>query len=358
MSQYLLTGATGFVGGHLAEACTARGWAVRALVRPTSDAAFLHRLGVQVVRGDLTDPAALVEAVRGVESVIHCAAKVGDWGPIEGYRAVNVAGLRNLLEACLTERLQRFIHLSSLGVYEARHHHGTDESVPPSSTHTDGYARTKTEAEQLALRYQRECGVPVVVLRPGFVYGPRDRAVLPRLLDKLRQRRVRYLSGGERALNTIYIDNLLDAVFAALERPEAIGQVYNLTDGEAVSKRRFIEALADGVGLPRPSGMSAPLWLVRWLAGWAESRARRLQSPRPPRLTQAMVKFLGLNLDFSIDKARRELGYAPRVSFDEAMRQTTNWYRRQAAEVAASGAPVAAAAAASNPEESWLPTPS
>src|SRR5688500_13741473 len=109
MASILITGATGFVGGHLAEACAARGFQVRALVRPTSDTAALQRHGVTLVPGDLTDPAAVAEAVRGVEFVAHCAAKVGDWGPVEDYRAVNVAGLRTLLDACRAEpSLKRF----------------------------------------------------------------------------------------------------------------------------------------------------------------------------------------------------------------------------------------------------------
>src|SRR3712207_170343 len=99
-STYLITGATGFVGGHLAEACAGRGLPARALARAESDTGLLDRLGIPVVRGDVTDPAALRTALEGVEVVIHCAAKVGDWGPVEDYRAVNVEGLRNLLEAC------------------------------------------------------------------------------------------------------------------------------------------------------------------------------------------------------------------------------------------------------------------
>jgi nucleoside-diphosphate-sugar epimerase len=171
----------------------------------------------------------------------------------------------------------------------------------------------------------------VVVLRPGFIYGPRDRTVLPNLIDKLRKRQVRYLGGGRRAMNTIYVGNLVDAALLAAEKPEAVGQVYNLTDGEAVSKRRFVEATADGVGVPRPPRLGLPLWAARAAAAWLEGRARRRGDKEPPRLTQGRLKFLGLNLDFSIEKAKRELGYRPRVSFDEGMRETTEWYKRHAA---------------------------
>jgi nucleoside-diphosphate-sugar epimerase len=329
-SDWLITGATGFVGSHLAEACAARGVPVRALARSRSDTAQLEKQHAAIVHGDLTDPAAVREAVRGVEVVLHCAAKVGDWGPVEGYRAVNVEGLRGLLEACRGQPLKRFVHFSSLGVYAARHHHGTDESEPLPRHHVDGYTQSKVEAEELALRYHREHGLPVVVLRPGFVYGPRDRTVLPKLMDNLRLRKVNYIGSGRQALNTIFVGNLVAAAFLAADRPQAVGQIYNLTDGEAVSKRRFIEGIADGVGLPHPNPVHVPLWLARAIAWWKEGRARRRRSPKPPRLTQGRLKFLGLNLDFSIDKARRELGYRPRYSFDEGLKETVAWYRQNA----------------------------
>jgi nucleoside-diphosphate-sugar epimerase len=325
----LITGATGFVGGHLAEACVRRGHTVRGLARPGSDTSVLESCGATVVRGDLTDAGTVRAALQGVTVVFHCAAKVGDWGPVEDYRAVNVEALRGLLEACRGQPLQRFVHFSSLGVYAARHHYGTDETDPLPARHMDGYTQTKVEAEQLALRYQREYAVPVVVLRPGFIYGPRDRTVLPSLIEKLRRWEVLYIGDNRRAMNCIGVGNLVDAALLAMEKPEAIGQVYNLTDGEAVSKRRFIEAVADGVGVPKPFWLGVPLWTSRFTAWWMEGLWRGIGAKSPPPLTQGRLKFLGLNLDFSIEKAKRELGYQPRVSFDEGMRAKTEWYKRQ-----------------------------
>jgi nucleoside-diphosphate-sugar epimerase len=329
MPTCFITGATGFVGGHVVEACAGRGFQVRALARPGSDTALLKRSHATLIAGDLDEKTAIRQAVEGVDYVVHCAAKVGDWGPVEDYRQVNVEGLRHLLDACAGRPLNRFVHLSSLGVYAARHHYGTDETEPLPERHMDGYTQTKVESEKLALDYCRARQVPVVVLRPGFIYGPRDRTVLPRLIENLRNGVVRYLGNGSRALNTIYVGNLVDAVLLALEKPGIEGQVFNLTDGEAVSKRRFIEAVADGVGVPRPAG-KVPLWIARIAAWWMERRARRRGDPQPPRLTQGRLKFLGLNLDFSIAKAKRELGYAPRVSFDEGMRQTVAWIKANA----------------------------
>jgi nucleoside-diphosphate-sugar epimerase len=245
----LITGATGFVGGHLAEACAGRGWNVRALVRGGSDTSLLERHPITLVRGDLTDGAAVRQVLQGVEVVFHCAAKVGDWGPVEEYRAINVEALRGLLDACRAASLRRFVHFSSLGVYAARHHHGTDESEPLPPRHIDGYTQTKVESEQLVLSYHREHKLPAVVLRPGFIYGPRDRTVMPKLLDNMRKGKMRYIGGGKGAMNCIYVGNLVEAALLAVEKPEAVGRIYNLTDGELVSKRRFIESIADGVGV-------------------------------------------------------------------------------------------------------------
>ncbi len=326
-SRYLITGATGFVGGHIAEAFVQRGWPVSAIVRGSSDTALLEKLKVQLHRGELSDPKFVAEALADIDVVVHTAAKVGDWGPVDDYRAVNVEQLRVLLDACKGQALSRFIHVSSLGVYEGRHHYGSDESVPPPHQHADGYTQTKVESEQLALKYYQDFGVPVVVLRPGFVYGPRDRTVLPRIIENLRGHRIRYPGGGQAAMNTIFVRNFVQAVFLALDNPQAVGQVYNLTDGEFVSKRRFIETICDALNLDKPTA-KPPLWLAK-IATWvSEKKARCAWRQAAPNLTFAKLKFIGYNLDFSIEKAKRELGYQPRHDFTEGMAETMAYYKQ------------------------------
>jgi nucleoside-diphosphate-sugar epimerase len=327
--RFLITGATGFIGGHVAEACVERGHGVSAISRNRSDTALLERLGVTLHRGELTDANVVRQAVEGADVVVHCAAKVGDRGPVEDYRAVNVEALRGLLEACRGRPLHRFIHMSSLGVYEARHHHGTDETEPLPATHLDGYTQTKVEAEHLARQYYQQHHVPVVILRPGFVYGARDRAVLPKLVERLKIGRMHFLGGDLRALNTIYVGNLVDAVFLAVDNPNAPGQAYNLTDGEVVTRQRFINAISDGMGLAHPRQI-LPRWLAGVLVRILQRQIRRAGTDGKPFLSHAQLKFLVLNLDFSIEKAKRELGYRPRVPFDEAMRQTMASYRENA----------------------------
>src|SRR5262249_36015014 len=128
-----------------------RGWQVSALVRPQSDTALLEQLGVRLVRGELHDPQTVSGAVAEVDAAVHCAARVGDWGPVAEYRKANVEALRTLLDVCKGQAVERFVHMSSLGVYAARHHHGTTEAEPLPRKHADGYSQSKVEAEQVAL---------------------------------------------------------------------------------------------------------------------------------------------------------------------------------------------------------------
>ena len=325
----LVTGATGLVGSHVAQRARELEFSTRALVRESSDIDLLKQWGVETVTGDMTDRASLKTAVDGVTLIVHCAAKVGDWGPVDDYRAVNVAGLIELLSAAeAANSLKRFIHISSLGVYEGRDHYGTDESEPTNSQGIDGYTLTKVESENLVLEHINDKNLPATILRPGFVYGPRDRIVLPRILQRLKTNSFKFLGTGEKLMNNIFTGNLVDAVFAAIERDSSIGQTYNITDGALVTKREFITTIASLAGYDVPT-KSVPLPVAKFLAKVMEGTWKLLGKKHAPLLSSATIKFLGLNLDFCVDKARRELGYEPRVQFAEAMQQTIDWYREQ-----------------------------
>ncbi len=326
--RYLITGATGFVGGHVVEACVQRGIPWRTIARPASDISRLKALSGEIIPGDLNDPDILEKASEDIEVVVHCAAKVGDWGPVSDYRQTNVDSLEKLISICRKKPVRRFVHLSSLGVYEARHHYQSTEETPMPALHLDGYTQSKVEAERLLAPELHIRQIPIVILRPGFIYGPRDRTVLPTIVKNLQRKVVRYVSGGKYALNTTFVLNLVDAIFLAIEKPIAVGNIYNITDGEFVSKKRFFETVANGLQLPRP-GMGGPLWIAKRITRWVEGYARSRQWAEPPRLTMARLKFLGLNLDFSIEKAKAQLGYRPRYNFEDGMKMTLDWYRDQ-----------------------------
>lgn len=320
----LVTGATGLVGSHVAEYLRSRQIPTRALARDTSDISALCSWDVDIVPGDMNDEESLARATQDVAVVVHCAAKVGDWGAIDEYRRINVEGLRNLLSAAEAQStLRRFVQISSLGVYEARDHFGTDETEPLSLKGIDGYTRSKAEAE-LLVQERIRAGLPGVILRPGFIYGPRDRTVLPRILARMREGSFKFLGSGQQRLNNTYVGNLVEAVRLAIEKDDAVGKVFNITDGALVTKREFASAIARRAGLPLPE-KSVPLPIVKLVARGLEAGYRALGKREAPLPSMATVKFLGLNLDFSIERARGELGYDPPISFEEGMDRTFAW---------------------------------
>lgn len=316
----LVTGATGLVGSHVAEQAVHQNWRVRALVRPNADVSFLRGLNVELVHGDLDRPESLKSACDGVTIVIHCAAKVGDWGRSDEFRRINVTGTRSLLDAALaTKTLKRWVQISSLGVYEGKDHYGTDEATAPCTTGIDGYTLTKVESELLVCEYIRDRQLPAVVLRPGFIYGLRDRTVLPKLTERLRSRKFAFLGSPEKLMNNTWVGNLCEAIWLAIERDDIVGEVFNIRDPRAVTKREFVDTVCDAAGIDRPTKI-VPLPIAKLLAMAMETTWRLLRKKNAPLLNSARIKFLGLNLDYSIDKAVRQLGYAPATDFRDAMR--------------------------------------
>ncbi len=180
-----------------------------------------------------------------------------------------------------------------------------------------------------ARRTVRDPKLPVAVLRPGFIYGERDRTVLPKLLGRLQKGVFAYFGSGDQVLNCIYVKNLVYAIFLAAERPEAIGQVFNLTDGARVSKKQFVGRVAELAGL-KPPRRHIPRWLAYTLAVLLERRARRKKATEPPLINKARYKFLGLNLDYSIDKARNLLGYDPPYTTEQGLEAAlADWKSRE-----------------------------
>ncbi len=287
-----ITGATGLVGSHVTEEALKRGHHVRALVRPSSDTRWLDRWGVEKLAGDLEDAAALRAGVAGADWVFNCAAKVGDWGSLDDFRRLNVDALKLLLEAASDARPDRLVHVSSLGVYEGRDHFGTDETVPAAAASLDAYTRSKTEAEALVLDYHRRRGLSAAIVRPGFIYGERDRTVLPKLLFNLRRGVFAYFGSGQQVLNCIYVKNLVHGIFLAAETPAAVGEVFNLTDGQPVTRTQFVGRVAELAGL-EPPRRHIPRGLAKFLAnlveGIAKARGARipLSSTKPATSSSA-----------------------------------------------------------------------
>ncbi|MBN1977697.1 MAG: NAD-dependent epimerase/dehydratase family protein [Anaerolineae bacterium] len=326
--MYLVTGGSGFLGSYLVEALVARGARVRALVRPASRVDHLQNLGVDLAQGDLEDAQSLLAAAQGVERVYHCAALAADWGAWEAFRAANVAGARNLLEAALAAGVGKFVHVSTTDVYG--HPDSPVDETAPYRLRGWPYGDTKIEGERLVWDYHRERGLPVTVVRPVNVYGPRSTSFVMEIVDLLKSGSMIHLGGGHNPAGLTYATNVVDVILRAGDSEASVGQAYNASDGSGVTWRQYVDRLAEIVGVPSPRVVLP--YRLAYFAGWAMERvygALRVQTR--PLLTRMVVEVFGTDQGFSIEKARRELGYEPQVDFDEGMRRVEAWLRETGA---------------------------
>jgi nucleoside-diphosphate-sugar epimerase len=312
----LVTGATGFIGGALAKRLLNDGEAVRLLVRSADRSKHLEDAGAEIIIGDMTDPASCQSACKGAKAVFHCAGMLGGWGIPEALmRRVNVDGTRNLLQAAAGA--QAFIHTSSCGILgPLKAGEAANESRPHNPINI--YERTKSEAEGLALSYSKR--MRVVVVRPEFVYGPGDLHLLP-LFRTVKAGRFLFFDGGRSTLHPTYIDDAVEGMLLAWKKGSP-GHAFNIAGERPVSVKEFITSMASAMG-KRQNGLSMPAPLAR-LAGRVLDHTWGVFA-KPP-LTEAQVRYLSESRAFDTRKARKVLGYEPKVSLDEGMRRTAAWY--------------------------------
>lgn len=317
-----ITGITGFIGGHLAARLLAKGIHVRGLARRPDDAVWLTELGAEITPGSLLDRASLTRAVTGCDVVLHAAAWTG--GPDlrhEQAWETNVTATDWLLEAAGSAGVARFVYFSSVAVYGLNAAPVVDETAatPPVG---QLYPDSKIAAEAL-VHQARIRGLATTIIRPACTYGPRGGAWTVGPIQQIKQGSLVLLGRDQGLVNTGYIDNMVDGVLLAIERPEAIGETFNVCDGHAVTYREFYLRYAAMLGKHRLP--TVPAWLAR-AAVSAPGKALRRLTGRP--LAGPWSYHFRFNPSrFSIDKARRLLGYEPRVDFDEGMRRTEDWLR-------------------------------
>jgi 2-alkyl-3-oxoalkanoate reductase len=321
----LITGARGQLGSHIAEQLRAAGVPVRALVRPGKDAAFLRGLGVELIEGDLRDPATVRQAVAGAGVVYHCAARVSDWGPWSVFEEEAVTATRNLVDACKTANVGRLLHVSSISVYghpKLGPGDSITEDVPLGQRFWmwDYYPRAKLMAEQIAREFPR-----VNVVRPSWLYGPRDRVTIPRIVPAVLARRVPILGSGDNLLNIIYAGDVAAGAILAANARQALGQAYNLcSEGEA-TQRDLLNAMTDALALPRVT-KRLPYFVAMRFAFLQEAFARLLRRGTPPTITRRAVYLVGRSTRFSIAKAAAQLGWRPHTRIQDGVRRTLEWF--------------------------------
>jgi nucleoside-diphosphate-sugar epimerase len=327
----LITGASGFIGGHLAVRLAGEGWKVRCLARPTSDTSNLEELGVEIVVGDLQSPESLIRAVDGCRVVFHCGAMVSDWATVDEIVGVNVSGTRNLVSAAAASSVERFVHFSTTDVYGYRGPATIDESYR-GSRFSNWYAHTKLEAERVVGRAHHDREMGAIILRPATVYGPGSREVVGELARALRNGSMVLIDGGGAIAGLVYVENLVDAAVLTARHEDAVGHAFNVSDGLGVTWRQFTDDLAHGLGC-RGARWSVPFSVATSLALVLEHGYRLLRRTAGvttrPLLSRQAVHVLGSDQRFSTDAIRSALGWSPRMSYSDGLAATLAWLRSE-----------------------------
>jgi acetylornithine/succinyldiaminopimelate/putrescine aminotransferase/nucleoside-diphosphate-sugar epimerase len=327
----LLTGGTGFIGGHLAQRLVEEGHQVRCLVRASSNTSLLDELGVELAVGDLTSASSLARATEGCRYVLHCGALVSDWATTEEIATINDRGTRNLLEASVAASVERFVHFSTTDVYGYPGGAAVEETHAPARF-ANWYAHTKLAAEAQVRRMEKLHALDAVILRPATVYGPRSTDVVGEIARAMRQGNMLLVDRGRAVAGLCYVDNLMDAAALALRHDAAPGHAFNVSDGLDITWKRFTDDLAEGLGYPEVR-WSIPYWMANGLGFSLEHgyralrRTTRLQTA--PLLSRQAVHVLAKDQDFSNGKARELLGWEPRVDYAAGLEATLTWLRSE-----------------------------
>ncbi|MBP6016475.1 MAG: NAD-dependent epimerase/dehydratase family protein [Candidatus Promineofilum sp.] len=325
------TGATGFLGRALVERLLAEGHTIRALSRTTQHDDFPG--GIEWISGELGDQASLSALVTGAAQIIHVAGLLGEFGISEDtYRRINAEGTRHVLAATATaladgslDASARLLHVGSAGILgpirSRAHGFLFDETMPFAPS--NAYERSKALAESYAREFAL-AGLPVVIARPEFVYGPGDRHVLG-LFRAIERRLFFYVGNGSNHCHPTYVDDAVEGMMACLQTGRA-GQAYQIAGPRSVSFRELAETIAAALGVPPPR-LRVPRAAASLGAGALEVVGRATGRPIP--LSRTGVAFFSEDRRFSNAKAEHELGYVPRVDLKEGIARTVAWYRAE-----------------------------
>ncbi len=317
----LVTGASGFIGSRVAAELIRRGARVRAMARNPAKAGGLAAGGASVVTGDMTEPGSLDRAVHGCQVVFHFAGATNEFEPREYYERVNVAGTRLLAQAALRERVERFIHVSSVWVYGLWSGPGICETSPCRKS-GQPYSDTKLEAEAAVRQLIGVSGLPGIILQPSEVYGPGDPNWTERPLQLIRAGRMVLADGGKGLTQPVFIDDLVQGVLAAAGKGR-LGETYILCGPEAVTFREYFSYFARMLGKKRLP--SVPGRLALGAAAMAEWTARTFRG-RPVFTRQEILATLA-TATYDGRKAERELNFTATTTLAEGMRRVEDWLR-------------------------------
>ncbi|HEV3341258.1 MAG TPA: NAD-dependent epimerase/dehydratase family protein [Pirellulales bacterium] len=312
----LVTGANGFLGLYLVEQLAARGDRVRAYCRRPSPE--LAEMGVETVLGDVRDAEQTAAACEGIDVVFHTAAVAGIWGPWKHFYETNTLGTRHVIGGCLRHGVQKLVYTSSPSVtFDGREQCGIDETAPYPQRWLCHYPHTKALAEQEVLAANGRNGLLTCALRPHLIWGPRDRQLVPRVMERAREGKLVRVGDGKNLIDMVYVENAAAAHLQAADRLLAgspvAGQAYFISQGEPVNCWRWIDELLLQAGLPRV-GRSIPTMVAYAVGAVLEAAYSLMRKESEPRMTRFLALQLGRSHYFDVSRARRDFGYEPRIS--------------------------------------------
>ncbi|HEY3229013.1 MAG TPA: NAD-dependent epimerase/dehydratase family protein [Roseiflexaceae bacterium] len=315
--EILITGGTGFLGQHLVRALLRQGHRVRLLSRNVAQVDELIAAGATPVAADLRDRAAVIAACAGVDVVYHVGALSAPWGRRADFFAINVDGTAAVLEGCRSQGVRRLIYVSSPSVvFDGRDHHDLTENAPYPRRFASVYSLTKKLGEDLVNAAEE---IDSVIVRPKAIFGPGDRALLPRLIAAARQGRLPQIGDGRNLVDLTYVDNVAHALVLALDAAAASGKTYTITNDEHVPLWEVIRSVLRRLGIHADL---RPVPLAALLAAASLMECRAALTGKEPLLTRYSAAVLGRTQTYDISAARRDLGYAPRVSVAAGIERT------------------------------------
>ena len=326
--KVMITGATGFLGFRACEYFHELGYEVVGIGRNQQKGKQLMEQGIRFEKLDLIERDRLVHICKGMDAVIHSAALSESWGEYKDFYRANVECTENMLYATQMNNIKRLVHISTPSIYfnlNSRENVKENDALP--KTFVNAYARTKYIAEQ-KVQKAVEHGLDAIILRPRALFGPRDTTILPRLIELNQTRGVPLPNDGQAVTDLTYVDNVVRAIELSLKAPSTCsGQVYNITNGEPMILKDALEKLFTHLHMPFRK-KKIPYSVLKTVATILESTYRVFKINKEPLVTKYSVSVLGETQTLSIEKARKELGYAPIVSIEKGIETYAEWWKQ------------------------------